>query len=132
MKKWRDLWVDQGKFKIHKDSGYKIYRPAVLVVTVLLMVYLSFSMYWAVTHERYHLSCDVPGGCDNPLNGLECSKYGAPDTLCSTDWLPEGFSSGYEAPSFFKDAPTYSIILLVGLVVFNNIAYNMREEQHGK
>ena len=132
MKKWRDAWRDEGPFKIHKKSGYRVNRSLVKTVTIILLLYLSFAFFWALTHERYYLACEAPGGCENPLYGQECARIGAPGELCAQEWLYEGFRAGYDVPSPLRDAHTYSLLALAAAFLINHAAYNTKEDSNNR
>lgn len=117
-------FFDVGRFKVHKRTGYKIHRGLVKIMSVLLLCYLSLSFFWALSHDRYYISCDEVAPCENPLYGASCKGCGIPQELFTMDYLPPGYESGYKAPAFFVDAPVYSLLLLFLGAAFNHSKYN--------
>jgi len=118
-------WLDVGRYKVHKRSGYKVHRGFVKVVCLFLVAYLLFSFVWALTHDRYYLHCPGPDSCDNPLYGAVCKgRCPIPEGLFLWETLPPGFVAGYDVPWYFEDAPSLAVLLLFASLFLHHHLYN--------
>lgn len=122
-------------FKVF-DNGYRVNANIVRVFSVIVMVYMLFSMYSVFTHDRFYIYNDNPGIVPNPfyVGENEFSSFDnkqglIPDGITSMEFLPAGFEAGYKHSSIVSNAPVYGLLILAFGALLNHLLFNKKKQR---